>query len=190
MKRYGVMLAVLVAMSSAASADDQDLGRGGRAGLTLEGALEFGGDDVATVFYTNGDTQDVQAGQGVTVAIGGHVRPTETSPFELRATVGYKFVSTMASNADIGMDRLTWKLIGSVRDEKGFWIGAGPVRHTNIKFDADGMGPNVSFEDASGVAVELGWRFLALSYTNIDYTDQFGARYDASNIGLLATWGF
>lgn len=189
MKQSIMVAAVLAALSSAVMAEE-DLGRGGRVGVTLEGALEFGGDDVATVFYTNGDSQDVQAGQGVTVAIGGHFRPAETSPFELRATVGYKFVSTMASNADIGMDRVTWKLIGSVRNENGFWIGAGPVRHTNIQFDAAGLGPNVSFDDATGVAVEAGWRFLALSYTNIDYIDEFGGSYDASNIGLLATWGF
>jgi hypothetical protein len=32
--------------------------------------------------------------------------------------------------------------------------------------------------------VELGWRWIALSYTQLDYTDEYGGNWDASSFGL------
>lgn len=152
-------------------------------GFVLAGALEFGGDDVATVLFTNGDTQDLKAGQGLGVDAGVYYRFAE-SPFSVRGTIGYKFVTTQAENADINMRRIPLQLIGSYHLDNGARMGVGVVRHNGVKFDADGIGTNIDFDDATGYTIELGWKWILLSYTGMDYTDEAGNDYNADNFGL------
>jgi len=47
----------------------------GRLGVVAEVAGEFGGDNVVRVFYYGGDTQNIRAGQGLTVSVGAHYQP-------------------------------------------------------------------------------------------------------------------
>lgn len=148
----------------------------------FEGDLEYGGDRVATVSFTDGSTQDVRAGQGVSLALGAHYRGD--SPFSVRGTVGYKYVTTAASNADISMSRVVFEVLGNYAWPNGWWTGVGLTHHTNIKFKGDGFGPDVDFDDATGPTVELGWRWFALSYTNMKYKSEFGGDVDASSLGL------
>jgi hypothetical protein len=108
----------------------------------------------------------------------------------VRATVGYKFVTTAATNADIGIDRMVFEILGNYRWPSNWWVGAGITHHTNVKFSGDGYGPDVKFDDATGPTVEVGWKWLALSYTNIEYKDEFGFKYDASSFGLTLTSKF
>jgi hypothetical protein len=37
---------------------------------------------------------------------------------------------------------------------------------------------------------EVGWRWVALTFTKIDYTDEGGHTYNASNAGLSFTYTF
>lgn len=156
-------------------------------GWAFIGALEFGGDDFATVAFTDGSTQDVKTGQGGTLGLGVRYRPYADAVWGLRSTIGYKFVTTKASNADIGIDRMVWDLVGNYRFGENGWVGGGLVRHMGISFDGGGIIENVDFDDALGLRLELGWRWFALSYTKMDYTDEFGFDYDASAIGLVLT---
>jgi hypothetical protein len=165
---------LLGAQSSAA--DNKGLG------FVFEGDLEYGGDRVATVSYTDGSDQDVLAGQGVSLALGAHYRGD--SPFSVRGTVGYKYVTTAASNADISLSRVVFEVLGNYAWPNGWWAGAGITHHTNIRFKGDGFGPDIDFDDATGPTIELGWRWIALSYTNLEYTTDFGGKVDASSVGL------
>lgn len=158
-------------------------------GGQIEAAAEVGGDDVAKVFYTNGDTQDVKAGQGITLAIGGHYR-AEKSPWDTVGTVGYKFVTTAASNADIGISRWTMKLEERYHANDSIWIGVGITQHSNINFDCGGLCPDMGFDDATGFVTSIGWKFIALTYTDIQYDGEDHHTYDASNVGLMFTAGF
>jgi hypothetical protein len=163
---------------------------GAKLGFLVEGDIEYGGDDIVTVSFKDGSTQDIKAGQGATLALGGYFKPEESSPFSVRATVGYKFVTTAASNADIGINRIVYELVGNYDWPNGWHVGAGLTRHTNIKFDADGFGRNVDFDDATGFTAEFGWKWLSLSYTGIDYKDEFGGKWDAGSVGLAFAWRF
>ncbi len=138
---------------------------------------------MATVLFINGDTQDVKAGQGLGVDAGVYYRFAE-SPFPVRGTVGFKFVTTQAENADINMRRIPLQLIGSYHLDNGARMGVGVVRHNGVKFDADGIGTNIDFDDATGYTIELGWKWILLSYTGMDYTDDAGNDYSADNFGL------
>ena len=74
-------------------------------GVVLEVDGEFGGDNIAKVYYTDGVTQDIRAGQGVTLAVGAHYQPASL-PLDFTATVGYKLVRTAAYNTNLGVDRV------------------------------------------------------------------------------------
>lgn len=161
-----------------------------RFGGVVGGALEFGGDDIATVSFTDGSTQDLQAGEGISLELGAYGRPLPGLPFSLRATVGFKYTSSQADNADINVNRTVVNLIGNYEIDQ--WrFGGGFTRHSNVRLDGDGLGPDQSFDDATGLTVELGWRWLVLSFTDIDYrADGNGQRFDAGNVGLRSLFAF
>jgi hypothetical protein len=161
----------------------QPQAQAGHLGWQLEGSIEYGGDKVATVLYTNGSSQDVRAGQGVGIAAGGHYR-FGNSPFDLSATVGLKYVTTMARNADIHINRTVFEAQAAWWPSNDTWISAGPVMHTGGGFSGGGLTQDLDFGSATGAAFRVGWRWVALGYTSIRYTDQFGDRIDASNANV------
>ena len=158
-------------------------------GAVLEAAGEFGGDNLVKVFYTNGSTQDIRAGQGATLSAGVHYQVPGV-PVDIAATVGYKFVRTAAYNTDLGVNRVVLKLTGTYELPRYFWVDAGPVWHTAVKLNGDGYVPDVNFDDAIGVTVGAGWRWFGISYTSIRYTSGLTGGVDASNVGVTATWKF
>src|SRR5687767_6543382 len=93
----GAFAATLLAASSIVQAADE----GSRGGLLVNLDLDYGGDDLATVSFTDGESQHVKAGQGFGFGVGGYFRPIASAPFELQALLGYKIVFTAADNADI-----------------------------------------------------------------------------------------
>ena len=101
-------------------------------------------------------------------------------------------MSAAARNADIHIDRVVFKLIGAVDLPRSFWIGAGPVWHVGTHLKGDGFVPDVNFEDAVGVSVLAGWRWVALTYTDMKYRAEapFYGSVDASSFGLTLDWRF
>ncbi|MFC4310784.1 hypothetical protein ACFPN2_16945 [Steroidobacter flavus] len=158
-------------------------------GFVFEGDLEYGGDDIATLSFVDGSSQDIKAGQGVSLALGGHYRAGD-SPFSVRGTIGYKYVTTKASNADISIGRTVFELVGNYLISDSWWVGAGITHQTGIKFDGDGWTPDIDFDDATGPTIEVGWRWFALSYTNLKYKGEFQGDIDASSFGLTAVSKF
>ena len=64
---------LLVLASLAATAEAQDtppLDFGPRVGFLGQLDLDYGGDDVATVFFEDDESQNVKAGQGMAVSVG------------------------------------------------------------------------------------------------------------------------
>ena len=163
---------------------------GPRGGFLAQVDADFGGDDVATVFFEDDSSQDLTAGQGLALSLGGYFRPIANSPFEIEASVGYKFSTTAASNADIGMTRTLVQLEGLYRWPNAFYMGAGLMQHMNPKLDGDGFFPDVSFDDASGFNAEIGWRWISVHYTSIKYSNDFVEDVDASHVGLRLTYRF
>lgn len=159
-------------------------------GFVVEGVLEGGGDEIGTTLFEDGTTQDMHAGQGGTVAVGGQVRLNRESPLALRGTVGMKYVTTAATNAHIRFTRIPIELVATYDLPSSVWIGGGVVRHTAMKFRGDGIGPDVDFEDATGATVELGWRWAALTLTSLQYRNEQGGEYDASSVGLSLIYVF
>ena len=112
------------------------------------------------------------------------MRPSYASPLGLRATVGFKYQTTAADNAHITFTRVPIELVASYDLPNDLWIGAGLVHHTAVKFRGDGIGPDVEFDDATGGTAEAGWRWVALTYTALQYKDEAGGEYNAGVFGL------
>jgi len=156
--------------------------------LVIEGGFEFGGDEVLELFFTNGDTQKLTAGQGGTIAIGGQFQPASIPRLSLAATVGYKFVTNASENANIGITRIPLELIGRWKLDDDWSLGAGVVRHASVNVNGDGFVPDISMDASTGATLELGWRWAALTWTTIEYTDPIGGVYDAGSIGVSFRW--
>ena len=153
----------------------------------IKGALEMGGDEVAEVYFTNGETQSVKAGQGVSIAVGGEAVIPGIEKLLFHATVGYKYVTTQADNAHIRLTRVpiqataNWMVIDKLR------LGAGIVTHRAIRFKADGIMKDVTFESATGPTFEVAYSGIGLTYTAMTYKDQDKNAYSANAIGLSFT---
>lgn len=165
-------------------------GTGPRGGFLVQSDIEFGGDTVATVDFENGDSQNVHAGQGISLGVGGYLRPSKSVPVEIAAVVGYKYVTTAANNADIHMSRTVIKLNATYWFENGWFITGGLTHHISPELDGDGFFSNVPFDDATGFSAEGGWRWIALRYTNIKYKFPGFQDTDASSVGLSFTYRF
>jgi hypothetical protein len=184
--------AILISTSPVAAAQFRALPgvAGSRVGLMVQTDLEYGGDDLATVNFRNGDSQDVKAGQGVSVSGGLHFRPSDNTPFDVQALIGYKYVTTAASNADINVSRVVLQLLGDYQFPNGVYLGGGLVRHNGTKLDGDGFFRNIEFDDATGFAIESGWCWVGLRYTHIKYENRFISNVDGSNVGLRFNYRF
>lgn len=188
--KYKLLIPALLVLAPSAAMADTDH-PGWYMGPTIQIRGGGGGNTLETITYTNGDTQNIRGGNGVEIAAGWHVQPYRNSPFDLRAQVGYKYYGSHADNADIYMDRVTWELIPSYQFGKGFWAGVGLLMHSNIKLHNDGVLPDYKFKNALGPDFQLGWRWLALTYTNMKYEyEGTGQKFSANNLGLQFTYSF
>ncbi|HEY6124049.1 MAG TPA: outer membrane beta-barrel protein [Steroidobacteraceae bacterium] len=161
-----------------------------RGGFLAQLDLDFGGDDLATLSFTNGESQNVKAGQGVAFGIGGYFRPVESVPFELQGILGYKVVLTAADNADIKVTRTTLQLNGIYRFASHWYVGAGYVQHMSPELDGDGFFEDIEFDDANGFNAEIGWKWVGLHYTSMDYSSDGYEDVDASHVGIRFTYRF
>lgn len=152
--------------------------------LLITGGLELGGDEVAKVYFTNGNDQSVKAGQGGSIAVGGQFQLPKVERFLLRATVGFKYVTTAADNVHIRLTRIPIQFTGNWMAAKKLRVGAGLAMHTNIKFKADGIGEDLTFAGASGPTFEVAYSGIGLTYTAMTYKDNYKNSYSANAIGL------
>ncbi len=155
----------------------------------LEGAIEFGGDELVELTFTDGSTQTLYAGQGGTVSFGVDVRPAALPNVGIRALAGIKFTTNASENSDISFRRIPLELVASYYLPNDWRLGAGLAYHTGVNFNGDGFAPDVSFDPAAGATLELGWRWAALTYTSMEYSAN-GGSIDASAIGLSLNWLF
>ncbi|MCW3074662.1 MAG: hypothetical protein JWP69_1731 [Flaviaesturariibacter sp.] len=150
----------------------------------ITGALELGGDEIAEVYFTNGERQGVRAGQGGSVGFGGQFQISGAEKFLLRSTVGIKYVTTAADNVHIRLTRIPIVLSGNYMATTKLRISAGLSMHRNIQFNTGGLGGDAKFKAASGPIFEIAYTGIGLSYTAMKYKDESNHSYSANAIGL------
>jgi hypothetical protein len=152
--------------------------------LLLGAAFEFGGDDLATVYFADGSTQSINAGRGGTVFAGGQIQLHKTKKVHLRTSLGIKYVTTKATNANIRLTRIPIQVSVNYVPVKKLRIGAGLVTHQAIKLNFDGLGDNAKFRSVPGPIFEVGYGLVGLSYTLMTYKDKNSISYRANTIGI------
>jgi hypothetical protein len=188
MSALAVLLLIGAAPALAQKRGHAPLGQ--RGGFLVQTDADFGGETLATVDYYDDYSQDIRAGQGFALSIGGWFRPIESSAFELQASLGYKYESSFAADEDISFSRTMFQLEALYRWPNGVFVGAGLMRHMSPKLSGDDYFGDIKFDDANGFNVEAGWRWISLHYTGIDYSiDEFDVdSIDGNSVGIRFTW--
>ena len=155
--------------------------------LLLKAGLDFGGDDVAYVYFVNGDKQTVKAGQGASIGIGAEYQVPSLKNLLFHATVGYKFVTTKANNANIYLSRVPVIVTANWMAAKKLRFGAGITSHQGIRYKADGLGEDLNLRSNIGPTFEIAYRGIGITYTAISYKDKANEKYSANSFGLSIT---
>lgn len=156
----------------------------------IEGGIEYGGDELLQVFFTNGEDQTMRAGQGGYIAVGGQLQFSSVKQLMLRASMGIKYNTTAADNANIRLTRFPINLTPFWKINDDFRLGVGLTTHINPNLKGDGFVPDVAFTSKFGPRFEFGYKWIALTYTAINYEDDSGESFSASSIGASISLTF
>ena len=172
-----------------ASATQFELG----GGLNLD--FNAGADTLAVLQFTNGDNQNIKAGNGVTIDAGGGAIFFGPQPHRLETvmTIGLKY-STMqpAQNADLSFVRVPVELLAFYRnDDLHFRVGGGTALYLVNSLSGSGAasGLDVTFDPAFAGIVEADfvWKgfFAGLRYTALKlHTPSASVDFAANSIGV------
>lgn len=156
----------------------------------IEGGIEYGGDEILKVFFTNGGDQTIKAGQGGYVAFGGQLEFQKIKNLMLRASVGIKYNTTAAENANIRLTRFPISLTPYLKIKDDFRIGIGITTHQNVKFKGDGFVSDMDFTSSIAPRFEFGYKWIGVTYTSINYKVETGKELSASSLGLSVSFVF
>jgi hypothetical protein len=172
-------------------------------GLGLGLGFAFGGEDVATAYFTNGDEDTIRTGDGVVFSANLFATPlwADRFGFGLGADIGWKYTSIQSSEGNPSLSRFPLVLSAHVLFEvskRWYLLGAGGLHHEfDVHFSSDGIAglDDLDFDTTWGGMGELGFYYkkqhfgasATLRYTAITYQLQGaeGVDVDANNGGLF-----
>ena len=134
------LLSLLIATCTLSSLSAQETVT---AALLYEAGLEYGGDELLTLQFTNGEEQVMLAGQGGYASIGGEFRLASVDYLALRATVGIKYNTTAADNANIAFTRIPVNIVPHFYFDEMIHVGVGVTAHQRVRLNGDGFTPDV-----------------------------------------------
>lgn len=152
--------------------------------------VHYGGDDIATVQFISGDEQEMLAGQGIALAVGGEFTIPNFKYALLRTTIGLKYSTTAADNANIMFLRYPLNLMAFAVPADDIRIGIGATSHLGAVLKGDGFFDDVKYDSSFGPRVEVGYKWVSLIYENITFTDDSGNEYDGSSFGVGFSYTF
>ena len=156
----------------------------------IEGGIEYGGDEILKVYFINGGDQTMKAGQGGFISVGGEFQSPKMPSLLLRTTIGIKYNTTAADNANIRLTRIPINVVGYWKATKDVRLGIGATSHQNVKFKGDGFVDDIDFTSSIGPRFEVGYKWCALTYTSTKYKNQAGKAVSASSLGLSVSFTF
>lgn len=160
-------------------------------GLLLRMAFDFGGDRIADVSWSDGDSYTLRAGQLATVAAGLLYR--SASSYAVEGTVGYKFDKVNGSNGTMEFVRVPVDVVASYA-WRWLRVGAGPTVHFAPTFRCRAPGLcdyKVPYDTALGAIAQAGLVTgmtgfdLGVRYTLIRYSGPGLRSIDGSGIGFF-----
>jgi Outer membrane protein beta-barrel domain len=161
----------------------------------VKAGYDLGGDKVAEVVFTDGDSESIKANEGFYFG-GGASIVTDAGTQEIELSISYKVGSVNGSNGDVEFRRFPLEALWFYRFAK-VRLGGGLTYHLNPELDGSGVvggGLDVKFDDALGLVLQGDYRFgekltIGLRYTNLEYKVS-GASAKAKADGLGVTFGY
>lgn len=154
-------------VSQAGSASQRSFYFAGSLGLT------FGGDTLATVQFTNGDTDKIKAGGLVHASAGVLWAPVDL-PMSVQVMAGYHVDEVSASNGDLRFSRYPIEALFFYNGVKDWRFGAG-ARHASsprLKTDISGVTSQTEFKNANGFVAEIGFQVTRNFWINGRYVKE------------------
>ena len=159
--------------------------------------LTFGGDTLATTFFTDGTQNDIKAGQLVQLYGGLEYRATPL--LSIQATVGYHVDNSSASNGNVKFSRIPVELLGHFHASETWQFGGGLRVVNSPKLSSSGAASSigsVDFDNTTGLVIEGEYRLnsklgFKLRYVSESYEAKApfaGSTVDGSHIGLMVNW--
>lgn len=158
--------------------------------LLAGAAVEFGGTRLLEVTFTDGSEQTIYSGQGVSGFGGLEYRFKAQPKASLRATAGFKYVTTAADDYHIRFTRIPIALTANWMADKDIRLAAGYVTHKNILLNMDGFSDNITFTTNGGFVLEAAYGYFGLSFTNLTYKGESGEKYLAKALGFTFSYPF
>lgn len=163
----------------------------------LRFGLDFGGEKLGELEFTDGTSDSLYAASGFYAELGfGHQTPVLENPnLETEISIGYKHDSTDASNLSISFSRFTTSLtqylkVGDLR------FGAGVTGHFRNKLSVSS--PRDSVDDmvnnSYGLSVVADYRYnnqllFGIKAVSMDY-ENYGESADANSFGIFMSSEF
>lgn len=125
----------------------------------LGAGLTFGGDTLATTFFTDGTRSDIKAGQLLQLYGGLEYRATPV--LSVQATVGYHVDNSTASNGSVKFSRVPVELLGHFHASDKWQFGGGLRLVSGPKLSSSGAASSigsVDFDNTIGTVIEGEYR--------------------------------
>jgi len=158
------------------------------------GGLTFGGETLATVDYTNGDSEDIRSGGLVQVYAGVEYRFSNS--LSMQGTAGYHFDNTSGRNGSVRFTRYPLELLGHVHVSDKFRLGSGVRFVLNPRLNGSGFANNVDtdFKNTVGFLVEA--EYLITPHIGVKVrgvTETYKTKHsnetaDGDHIGIFGTY--
>ena len=176
MKSIIAAASLLLAGTLAAAADGERPFK-----FVLGAGITGGGSTLATVTYTNGNTQDIKAG-GLVMLYGG-VETRIGELVRLQATFGYHIDDTNASNGRVRFSRYPLDVLAYYPLSDKVRLGAGAQFVNNPKLKGSGVasGVNQEYDSTVGFVVEGEYLFTPMFGLKLRGVSE---RYKESNTGV------
>jgi hypothetical protein len=163
--------------------------------------LEFGGDDLAEVTYSDGSKSKIEAGRGFLFFGGARLNVSNTTPhaFDAQASVGMKWAGTkQASNGEVDFFRWPIELLSFYRNtEKNFRLGGGFVYQigNETRGSKAASAASMKLKNTTGVVLQgdyltapEGGIAVGIRYTFVRYEARSGGlSVDGDSLGFQIT---
>jgi len=190
-----LLAAAFFALSIAAQAQSRP-GSGFRPFVGL--GITAGGDELASVDFSNGTSTSVHAGGLIDVK--GGIDVLLDGPFSMQLSLGYHVDSADGSNGSYTFSRMPLELLGYVSPTDKFRLGVGVRSALDPRISSSGVlaGHNASFTSTLGVILEgeyfvlrsLGIKLRAVTEKYKGKGINSGLTFDGTHGGVYAVYYF
>ncbi|MEN9868548.1 MAG: hypothetical protein RL748_4138 [Pseudomonadota bacterium] len=195
MKKILLAVALPVVMISCAQAQEKVAAQPVR--FLLGTGLTFGGDKLATAYYTNNTSATINAGSGL--QLWGGVDYRINPQFSLQGTVGYHTHFTPeASNGDASFSRIPVELLAYYHLNENWRLGGGVRFVSSAKLNGKGAasGLNQKFDDVTGAILEAEYLYGANLGFKVRFVKEeykatgFNTKFSGDHLGLMMNYYF